>query len=314
MVARGKNNPETIMFFFLASLFACNTSPSSLPVEELQMELVPVENPDVHGGFSFGAPPAAHLKFWYLDLDQDGFGDGGQAVVAQLGPAGYVMEAGDCNDEDPMVRPGEIDDCDGVDSNCDGVVDESGTRWLDQDGDGFGGMPVAGCMLTPGLTEWPGDCDDSDPDMSPAELETCNGIDENCNRQIDDQVDCGCDARSLADGGSLLVCDAPTPWEEAANFCAERGYRLATIFNAPDNMLFRSIAATHDRGDWWVGLYEAEGSWRWVDQSAVVYTDWMSGQPADGGACATLSADPRAVGSWRVTGCEEARSFLCVAD
>jgi len=37
---------------------------------------------------------------------------------------GYSVEDGDCNDEDPSVSPGAVDDCDGVDSDCDGELDE----------------------------------------------------------------------------------------------------------------------------------------------------------------------------------------------
>ncbi len=310
-------------FLLLSSLSACNTSgdPSvnnaatALSLEDVRTQVIPMEEPEVYSIRSLGAPAIAQVELWYLDLDEDGFGDGAEAVIAQVGPQGYVLDAGDCDDGDPGVRPGEIDDCDGVDTNCDGVVDEGGTRWLDEDGDGFGGLPVASCALGQGLTEWPGDCDDHNADLSPGNTEVCNGLDENCDRLIDDGADCGCDARSLTDGGSLLVCDAPTPWQEAADFCAARGYELATIFNGPDNMLFRSIAATHDQGDWWMGLFEADGSWQWVDQSAVVYTDWMNAQPEEigGPRCGALSADPRNVGSWRVESCEQARSFLCVA-
>lgn len=317
-IAMVGSNPETTLLtlLLLATLPACSSGQSSNLVGELEVQLVEVQSADVPDRISSGAPAEAQLQLWYLDLDEDGFGDGGKAWVGELGQHGYVADAGDCNDEDPNVRPGELDDCDGIDTNCDGVVDEGGIRWLDRDGDGFGGMPVATCALTPGLSEWPGDCDDRDAEMSPGQPEVCNGRDENCDMQIDDRADCGCDARSLSDGGSLLVCDAPAPWQQAAEFCAARGYHLATIFNGPDNMLFRSIAATHDHGDWWVGLYEVEGAWHWVDQTAVVYTDWMNLQPEveEGARCGSLSADPRAVGSWRVTPCDQPRSFLCIAD
>jgi hypothetical protein len=36
---------------------------------------------------------------------------------------GHTENEGDCDDTDPAVHPGLVDDCDGVDSDCDGVVD-----------------------------------------------------------------------------------------------------------------------------------------------------------------------------------------------
>gem|GEM_PF-1112803 len=38
---------------------------------------------------------------------------------------GYTENDGDCDDADADVYPGVIDECDGIDSNCDGVVDDA---------------------------------------------------------------------------------------------------------------------------------------------------------------------------------------------
>jgi len=37
---------------------------------------------------------------------------------------GYTPDEGDCDDDDASIHPAAIDDCNGVDNNCDGEIDE----------------------------------------------------------------------------------------------------------------------------------------------------------------------------------------------
>jgi len=67
------------------------------------------------------------------------------------------------------------DVCDGYDNDCNGKVDDG--ELSDKDADGF-----TWC----GQTGKPPDCDDSDPNVSPAAEETCNGKDDNCNGGVDE--------------------------------------------------------------------------------------------------------------------------------
>jgi hypothetical protein len=70
---------------------------------------------------------------WYSDLDGDGFGNPEVSQSACTQPNGYVAVAGDCNDSDDAINPGEAEIlCDGVDQKCNGAADEA----PDVDGDG----------------------------------------------------------------------------------------------------------------------------------------------------------------------------------
>ena len=63
---------------------------------------------------------------WYRDGDGDGYGNSTNNVLSCTQPAGYVAAGGDCNDADPLVHPGLNETCNGVDDDCDGVVDNGG--------------------------------------------------------------------------------------------------------------------------------------------------------------------------------------------
>ena len=103
------------------------------------------------------------------DLDQDGFGVGGACTVQ------------DCDDTNPDAFPGNEEICgNNVDENCNGEAEEC--ICLDKDGDGYG----AGDSC-----DGP-DCDDSNPDVNPAQSEVCgNGLDDDCSDGDQEcQIDC----------------------------------------------------------------------------------------------------------------------------
>lgn len=76
-----------------------------------------------HGSTYLGKPD----QFYYVDMDEDGFGDPTQFVATCLPspPEGFVAIAGDCNDNNPAINPGAPEvPCDGQDNNCNGLADD----------------------------------------------------------------------------------------------------------------------------------------------------------------------------------------------
>ncbi|OLE66171.1 MAG: hypothetical protein AUG03_01140 [Acidobacteria bacterium 13_1_20CM_2_68_14] len=66
------------------------------------------------------------------DVDRDGF-----AVCTAICALAGNNRCGDCNDADPTVRPFVAETCNGLDDNCNGLIDES-IASLDADGDLIG--------------------------------------------------------------------------------------------------------------------------------------------------------------------------------
>jgi len=71
---------------------------------------------------------------WYRDLDQDGFGftDGTVPTVSScIAPANYSIQGGDCDDALSNVYPGAPETCDGLDNDCDGIIDFNDDDYVD---------------------------------------------------------------------------------------------------------------------------------------------------------------------------------------
>lgn len=61
---------------------------------------------------------------FYRDADGDSCGNPAISIQALSAPAGYVIDNTDCDDNNPLIHPGAVEVCDGVDNNCNGQKDE----------------------------------------------------------------------------------------------------------------------------------------------------------------------------------------------
>lgn len=96
---------------------------------------------------------------YYRDADGDGYGDPDQSTTSCTQPEGYVADNTDCDDTEKLYQ--------------------------DLDADGYGSSVLVACGGVISQT----DCNDNDPAIHPGLTEICDGKDNNCNGQTDEDVD-----------------------------------------------------------------------------------------------------------------------------
>ncbi len=168
------------------------------------------------------------IATYYRDSDRDGFGDAAMATMTCAPPDGYVRNADDCDDTNGSRNPATIEGCNGVDDDCNGMVDEGLLRtfYRDADGDAWGvdGMTMMACTAPSGYSERRGDCDDTRAAANPAGIEVCNGLDDDCDTSVDEGVlrtfyaDGDGDSFGRSDA-TMTACAAPSGHTDRSGDC-----------------------------------------------------------------------------------------------
>ncbi len=170
---------------------------------------------------------------WYADADGDSFGDAGSAQSACDAPAGFVADATDCDDGSADIHPGADEHCDGVDEDCDDTLDNDpvngSTFYTDGDLDGYGNSDasVQACSIPAGAAVASGDCDDAVATIHPNADETCNGLDDDCSGEADEDavgeptwyVDDDGDSYGVSGTTDKTACDAPAGYGPYPDDC-----------------------------------------------------------------------------------------------
>jgi hypothetical protein len=155
---------------------------------------------DCDGLIDDADPDVMDMATWYFDMDCDGYGNPAIDTLACTAPPGYVDNDFDCDDNDANFHPFAPEVCDGVDNDCDFDIDDAdsdladGTNYYpDLDDDQFGdadASPTLACSPPPQHVDNNLDCDDEDANINPLVVEVCDGVDNNCDGNIDEEVFC----------------------------------------------------------------------------------------------------------------------------
>ena len=122
------------------------------------------------------------------DIDNDGVGDACDDDADGDGDP----DSSDCKPDDPYVFAAAVEECDGMDNNCDGLKDEG---FPDTDSDG-----LKDCIDPDDDNDGDGDvtdCADNNSAIHSGAAEICNGLDDDCDKKVDE------DTGSLACGKGI---------------------------------------------------------------------------------------------------------------
>ncbi len=214
---------------------------------------------------------------YYYDNDGDGYGTAQFECRCVANGKFNATQAGDCDDNDPTSYSGAAAEiCDGKDNNCNSVIDEG----CDADKDGYcdAGLQVTSKVACPSTTITGGkgdDCDDADPKVHPGANELCDGVDNGCNGQIDENCDKDgdkfCDS-ALVTVGTPPVC--PYGGGDCNDNAAGQNPNSQEICDGKDN---NCNNVTDEPGALGCSTYFYDG-----DQDGVGTASWLCLCTADG--------------------------------
>jgi hypothetical protein len=237
-----------------------------------------------------------------------------QWIMAALCAAGcgQVIAAPPAGDDDDDTDDGS-DDPDAAPDDC-----EVRTWYADRDGDGHGDpqTSVESCDELEGFVEVGDDCDDEDPARAPGRDEACDGIDNDCAPETEEDCPYGCEIRLRGDQRRPYVfCPVLADHDGARDGCEQAGFGLVEITDFEENAWLRDMfqeifgtgGAVHIGGT----DREVEGEYVWDSGEPFDYEAWSSGEPndgyGDGEDCVTLNWD----GGWNDIVCEAGLYFIC---
>ncbi len=216
----------------------CNTDAVGVPIcgrdcDDSAAGVSPL-SPEVCNGIDDdcdGLTDEGVLVTLWPDMDEDGYGTddaSASSINGCPGTALYSNRRGDCDDGNAARNVGVTEACNGIDDDCDTVVDDitdgsvvctSGQTMACDTGCGVTGMRVCDACVAWG------------PCVAP---EVCNGCDDDADGDDDEDFTCTLDAvesctTSCGAPGGTRTCEAGCDWgaclraDEACNWCDDDG-------------------------------------------------------------------------------------------
>ncbi|MCY1073471.1 putative metal-binding motif-containing protein [Archangium lansingense] len=130
---------------------------------------------------------------YYLDEDNDGFGDPARTGTFCQRPIGWADNRNDCSPNNGAVYPGALEVCNTLDDDCNGATDDTAQVGLACT------VPNKLGVCAQGARACVSGKDVCSQVNNPAPLDTCNSKDDDCDGTTDEKPDCGGPIRFAAD-------------------------------------------------------------------------------------------------------------------
>nr|XP_055064554.1 CD209 antigen-like protein C [Misgurnus anguillicaudatus] len=97
-------------------------------------------------------------------------------------------------------------------------------------------------------------------------------------------------------------------WTESRSYCKEKEADLIIINNKEEHDFVHKVSGTEST---WIGLtdIDVEGRWKWVDNSTLNYSFWVSGEPND--KTGTENCVESYPSGWNDLSCNKPRNWIC---
>jgi hypothetical protein len=132
-------------------------------------------------------------QLYYLDEDNDGYGDPARPGTFCQRPVGWADNRNDCVPDSGTSYPGGLEVCNGLDDDCNGATDDTAQIGQACTAPGKFGVCAEGTRACVGGK------DVCNSVRTPAALDTCNAKDDDCDGTTDEKPDCGGPIRFAGD-------------------------------------------------------------------------------------------------------------------